>query len=163
MFIAHLPAGYLLTTRLQTKLQTRGLLWLGLLASVTPDFDLAYFYFLDQRQTLHHAYWTHIPAFWFFILAVALLLGFFIRKAWYRPAVIIFFANIFLHFVLDTFVAGIKWVYPVSLISLRVFQVPAMQDLWILNFILHWTFALELLILIWASIEISNKLIRRRL
>tara|TARA_R110000868_G_scaffold10226_12_gene50135 strand:+ start:655 stop:852 length:198 start_codon:yes stop_codon:yes gene_type:complete len=65
MFIAHLPAGYLLTSAIQTRArnQSLSLLATGLVASVLPDADLLWFYLFDNRQHVHHAYITHTPAF----------------------------------------------------------------------------------------------------
>ncbi len=77
MFIAHLPAGYVLTRHLLDRAPagdalSRRILAFGLLASVLPDFDLLYFYLIDNRQTLHHLYWPHLPAFWLVPAALSL-------------------------------------------------------------------------------------------
>ena len=69
MFIAHLPAGYLLTRFVVVKrgmahipsFQYRTFMALGLIGSLLPDVDMLYFYLIDNRQHLHHGYWTHIP------------------------------------------------------------------------------------------------------
>lgn len=77
MFIAHLPAGYLLSRPFARRnpSQARAIFGIGLLCSVLPDFDLAYFYLIDQRRTPHHDYWVHTPVFWLVLAAaIALLL-----------------------------------------------------------------------------------------
>ena len=59
---------------------------------------------------------------------------------------LVFFAAIFTHLVLDSIGGGIMWLAPLDgrLLSLTV--VPATQDHWILSFLVHWTFLLELAI-----------------
>ena len=54
MFIAHLPAGYLLTSAMQARMgdRSRGVLAVGLAASVLPDIDLLWFYPAEGRRTV---------------------------------------------------------------------------------------------------------------
>ncbi len=158
MLIAHLPAGYLLTRRLAPRLaaapaDARRLMAVGLVASVFPDIDLVYFYVIDGRQTMHHDYWTHIPAFWpAAILAAAGLLWLARMNIPWR-AFLVFLAGIFLHLILDTPAGGILWGWPVSLHSFLLVEVPARFDWWVWSFILHWTFLAELAIVAWAARE----------
>jgi len=150
MFIAHLPAGYILTKYLQKKFRIARFLWLGLFASIVPDLDLFYFYLIDHRQNLHHSYWIHTPVYWLLIALAAFFLMFvFRRTAWYGAAVI-FFSNIFLHLFLDTLVGKISWLYPWSDTSFSLFEVPALYDFWVYNFIFHWTFLFEIFVVAWA-------------
>ena len=51
-----------------------------------------------------------------------------------------------LHLVLDTTAGGIRWLWPASEAELVMSHVTARHDPWWLNFVLHWTFALELAI-----------------
>jgi len=157
MFIAHLPAGYLLTTSLQRRFKTGKLLWLGLLASVLPDLDLLYFFLIDGRRTLHHDYWIHRPFFWLILLGAAWLASFLVKKDWFKPALIIFFANIFLHLVLDTFVAGISWLYPLTTQSFNLVEVPARYGFWVWNFVFHWSFAVEMFLVGWAAARLYRR------
>ncbi len=150
MFIAHLPAGFLLTRWLQNKFQTPRFLWVGLLASVLPDIDTLYFYLIDHRQTPHHEYWTHLPVFWLSIWVVIMIGNLFLRKRIVSLISLLFFSNIFLHLVLDTFVGGISWVYPWSTYSFSLVTVPATHAFWVLSFIAHWSFLVELAIIVWA-------------
>ncbi len=150
MFIAHIPAGYLLTRWLRRRLNTTSYLWLGIFASVFPDLDLLYFYFFDNRQTLHHHYWTHLPIFWLSLWLVFTIgaLAFKCRK--FLAFSTIFFANIILHLVLDTFVGGINWLYPFLDKDVFLFVVPATRDFWVWSFVFHWTFLVEIVIVLWA-------------
>ena len=152
MFIAHLPAGYLLTRMLQRKMHTTKYLLVGLIASVFPDLDLLYFYFIDHRQTLHHEYWTHLPFVWLSLWLVLILITLvWKKKEWFMLTMIIF-SNIILHLILDTFVGGIAWLYPLSHTPLFLVTIPARYSFWVENFIFSWTFLVEILITIAAVI-----------
>lgn len=149
MFIAHLPAGYLLTNRLVRMHPTRGstLLAVGLVCSVLPDFDLLYFYLVDHRRHVHHDYLTHTPFFW---LMTAGLLVFCLVLAGKRQWLVLVWAgllNALLHLLLDSFAADIRWLFPFSDLRVNLVHVPALHQPWILNFILHWTFLCELAII----------------
>lgn len=151
MFIGHLPAGYIATrlvlrARPLSDTTTRRLLALGLVASVLPDLDLVYFYLIDNRQTLHHHYWPHLPAFWAAIAAPTLALAAVSRRPAALLAWLVFHANVFLHLVLDTVVGHVLWLYPFSADSVVLFDVPARYGWWVWNFVLHWTFLFELLV-----------------
>lgn len=158
MFIGHLPAGYLLTKKIQSALKTNHFLWVGLLASILPDVDLVYFYFVDHAQSLHHGYWTHIPFYWLMMFCVALLATSFLKEKNYRNLVLIFFANIFMHLFLDTIVGKVQWFYPFSNVDVYFFEVPAAHGWWVLNFIFHWTFLFEIGLVSWAMINSCRRL-----
>lgn len=149
MFIAHLSAGYLLTTYLQLKTGrcSHTVLWTGLIASIFPDFDLLYFYLIDSRQTLHHHYITHLPMAWLALAIIAWAALRFTRKAHYLIFVGIIFANTLLHMMLDSIAAEISWLYPFASGNVNLVKVPAHYGWWVWNFVLHWTFGLELLII----------------
>lgn len=156
MFIAHLPAGYLATRlllrgRALPSATRRRLMALGLAASVLPDLDLLWFFTLGGRREVHHAYLTHKPFAWLAALAAtALVLGMLraSRMAWLALAVL--GANVMLHLVLDTTAGGIRWRWPWSEAEFALSQPVARYDPWYLNFFLHWTFALEIALLIAA-------------
>jgi inner membrane protein len=156
MFIGHLPAGYMLTRSMWSKLDRPGLptpnwmpfLFAGLVASVFPDIDLVYFYLIDNRQHLHHSYWTHLPFYWLVIGVLVLSFISVSRKKWLLPYLAVVEANLFLHCFLDTIVGKIRWLYPISKEDIVLFNIPMIHDWWILNFILHWSFLLEPLIVI---------------
>jgi inner membrane protein len=156
--MGHLPAGYLWTRALARRtarwadLSERDyarLLAVGLASSVLPDLDLLYFYLVDGRRHLHHGYWTHIPLFWTLIFAAPLaLLWAFRRRLWLLTAAI--YTNLLLHMALDTVVGKIRWLYPFSREDFYVFEVPARYGWAYANFILHWTFLLEIGVVAWA-------------
>lgn len=160
MFVAHLPAGYLMARRLAPRLardsgRQRMLMAICLVASVLPDVDLLYFYLVDARRTMHHDYWTHIPAFWLLATGVALAL-FRIARApvpWAAAAALL--AGVLLHLALDTIAGGIAWSYPYETSSIVLVEVPARFGWWPWNFLLHWTILLEVAILAWAGAELG--------
>jgi hypothetical protein len=112
VFIAHLPAGYLATTALLHGRQLapaarRRLLRLGLAASVLPDLDLLYFYLVDGRRHVHHAYLPHLPLAWVAALgATAAVLWRRRATSAARAALVVLGANVLLHLVLDTVAAA---------------------------------------------------------
>jgi hypothetical protein len=141
MLTAHLPSGYILAQ--MPRRPFPGLLPAALIGAVFPDLDMIWFYLVDDQAFHHHRYWVHVPAFWAGVAVIVLpLIGFFARH-WLKAA-LVFFAAIFLHLVLDSIGGGVMWRAPLDdkLLSLTV--VPATQNHWILSFLLHWTFLLEL-------------------
>ena len=60
---------------------------------------------------------------------------------------VILLLNTELHMVLDSVAGGIFWLYPFNQEYFRIFKVTARFDWWVLNYIFHWTFLLELLII----------------
>ncbi len=155
MFIAHLPAGYLWTRFIVAKRgmadipspRYRKLMALGLIGSLLPDVDMLYFYLIDNRQHLHHGYWTHIPLSWLILFGAALLIGRLLRKPLVAPAAIVLFSNVIIHLVLDTVAGKIPWFAPFSSRTFVLFEVPARYGWWVWNFVFHWTFLPEITIL----------------
>lgn len=151
MFIGHLPAGYVLTRALWPALHRLGLatpkwrpfLLAGLVTSILPDIDLLYFYLIDNRQHLHHSYWTHLPFYWIVISALMLLFIAVTKQKKFIPYVIVVGANLFLHLCLDTIVGKVRWLYPISREDFYLFDVPRIHSWYVWDFILHWTFVLE--------------------
>lgn len=143
MLTAHLPAGYVLARGLRAP--GRRATGAALLGSVLPDFDLIFFYLVDDRAFHHHRYWVHIPAFWAAIALVTLPLAW--RTAWRQPA-LFFFAAILLHLILDSLAGNIMWLAPFDTGLYALITVPVTRSHWILSFMLHWTFLAELAI--WA-------------
>lgn len=167
MFIAHLPAGYL-ATRLILHRQPvpeplcRRLLALGMMASVLPDLDLLWFFFASDRRQVHHAYLPHLPLAWIALFAAAALVLWVrraSRMAWLT--MLIFSANILLHQVLDTTAGGIRWLWPFSDAEFAMSHVQARYEPWYLNFVLHWTFLLEVALLAAAMGYAWRRRIRR--
>jgi inner membrane protein len=107
---------------------------------VTALYDLVYFV---DRSRPHHDYWSHTPSYWVVISIVALVA---LRRAspFVRSATIVLLANVLGHFILDTWVGGIRWLFPFSEAYVRIVEVPARFEHWIWNFVLHWTFLPDL-------------------
>ena len=158
MFIAHLPAGYILTTKVQNHLGTRKYLLWGIVGSVLPDIDLLWFYFIDNQQTLHHDYWLHVPIFWICVAVLCAAILFVSRKyhEYFFPA-LLFFAGITLHLLLDTVAGGVMWLYPFVSESYVLITVPSSHGWWVWNFVFHWSFLLELAIITWAALLFAKR------
>ena len=153
MLIAHLPAGYLLTKYIQKATGKRKYIWLGLIASILPDIDLFYFYLIDSKQTNHHDYFTHFPMFWGLMLFYSV--GFvylFLHKKKAYFFLCIFYSNIFLHMLLDSYAGYIKWFYPVFYVKTNLIEISANYDWWVWSFVLHWSFIAEVCIVTAATL-----------
>jgi inner membrane protein len=155
MFIAHAPSGYLLSVATLKRLQvapasTKAIFIAAVAGAVVPDFDLLYFFLIDQQQTHHHKYFPHLPWVWFSLLGVSIVA----RRVWsYSPIPVlslVFCLGGILHVILDTLVGDIWWLAPLVDRPYALFTVPARFDPWWLNFILHWSFLAELAICAWA-------------
>jgi hypothetical protein len=83
MIIGHLPAGYILTKKLQTLYGYNKYIWVGLLASILPDFDVINFY-LDKYEIPHHDYWPHQPFYWFVTGLLVLTVIYMLKKDKYK-------------------------------------------------------------------------------
>lgn len=150
MLIAHLPAGYILGTFARNRWPGRsGIMAASMLGSVVPDLDMVYFHFVDGGRTHHHAYITHWPLFWAGVGLVALSVAKW-RDPRYLAPVGAFFAAAMIHMILDSVASPIMWLMPFDRRALELVTVPAMYRNWVMSFMLHWTFALELLICAWA-------------
>lgn len=153
MFIAHLPAGYLLARGLQraTGQRNAGFLATGCVASVLPDTDLAWFYLVDNRQTPHHDYLFHAPLFWVALCAIGWALGRLLGMARAGAYAGCALAGLLLHMALDSFAADIRWLWPFTDARFELTRVPNQgYDWWVWNFVLHWTFAAELALCVCA-------------
>lgn len=148
MIIGHLPSGYILgkAVRISSPL-AMGVLILG---AVFPDFDLLWFCFVDNRAIHHHRYWVHAPGFWALVtLALLPLLWWAGQKA--RKLWALFVMGTLLHCLLDTLTGGIMWGWPFNTELIHLITVQPTQSHWILSFVFHWTFLLEILLWIVAG------------
>lgn len=157
MLIAHLPVSWLATRKM---LQLPGisfdihfqrtLMIAGVVAGVLADLDLLYFFLVDHQQHLHHDYWTHLPLFWtmLFIAAIAACAVTHSRRLFNLSLIV--YANLMLHMLLDTVTGKIKWGWPFVDHAFYLFEVPARFTPWIVNFVLHWTFGMELALVVLA-------------
>lgn len=155
MFIAHLPAGYITAKLLFKQFANAGVsaklfVLAGVLGGIAPDLDMFYFYLIDNRQNHHHTYWPHYPILWLVILAIS--------STWFKLAAnksgaalaLIFSISGLIHMLLDSIVGDIWWFAPIIDKPYTMFTVKAFYKPWWLNFILHWSFVLEILLLGWA-------------
>ncbi|MGC4406095.1 metal-dependent hydrolase [Methyloversatilis sp. MC4-4] len=162
MFIAHAPSGYLLATQFVDRARTlpvraRVAMAAGVIGALAPDFDMLWFYLVDARQTHHHKYISHWPVLWLSLLLLALLWRH-TRPLSAGAAVLgIFSAGGLLHMVLDSVVGDIWWFAPFIDRPFALFTVPALHTPWWLNFLLHWSFALELAICVGAVITFRRR------
>ncbi len=145
MLTAHLPSGYVMARLSPQRIPY--LLPAALLGAMLPDIDMIWFLFVDHGAVHHHRYWVHIPAFW---LLVAIFVLPVMTKLHRLPTGLVFFAAIALHLVLDTIAGGIMWGAPFSDHLFALTTVPSSHGNWIVSFMLHWTFALELAVWIAA-------------
>lgn len=153
MLIGHLPAGYLIGRALaKASRPNRAALLAAVMAgSVFPDIDLAYFFLFDHQRTHHHLYWTHIPAFWLAVCAGVLLAWAANRQL--RPPVALWFflLGVLSHLLLDSIIGDIYWLVPFGYQPFSLFTVHPRYSPWYLNFILHWVFGIELLLVACAG------------
>ncbi len=157
MLIAHLPAGYILGTAARRRASSSTVMAAALIGSVAPDFDVIYFYASGGRVH-HHAYVTHWPLFWLVAAILILPLLRWLRPDW-RVTGFVFFAAAMLHMVMDTIAAPLLWLAPFSFHEFELVRVPATHASWIVSFLLHWTFLLEISICLSA---LALFLMRRR-
>src|SRR4051812_16530499 len=152
MIIGHLPAGYVVSVFAHMRwardaVARRLFITAGMAGAIAPDVDLLYFYLIDGRQHHHHTYFTHFPIVWAALLLVCVQ---WLNAARFKqlPALaLIFCINGFVHLMLDTIVGDIWWFAPFVDKPYSLFTVPAAYTPWLLSFILHWSFLLELAVL----------------
>lgn len=155
MILAHAPSGYILATLLMKKLSsapvtTKAVLAAGVLGGLAPDFDMLYFHLVDNRMTHHHKYLSHWPIIWLTLAAAATVWSGLAKNSRAAALSWVFCLGGVLHLLLDSFVGDVWWLAPFVDQPYALFTVPARFKPWWLNFILHWSFAVELLICFWA-------------
>ena len=149
MLIAHIPSGYIIAKIF--KQEKKSVVVSSLIFSVWPDLGLIYFYLFDSSVS-HRHFFPHLP--------IVMVSAFFITLPLYRTKVfekiriyyVLFFVNWLVHLILDTFTERIFWLYPLSNHGFQLIEVPAVFSHWIISFVLHWSFAVELAIAAFALI-----------
>lgn len=169
MLIAHAPAGYILSKLVSRKFFKDSKLYIlaGVFGSIACDLDIIYWEVFDNRSVNHHEYWTHIPHELLPLIPLSIIFFFVNRRLSITSA--FFTVGVYLHLVLDTFLAGIKWHYPhsneyTSLVDPK--KIPELitynetfytinilgftydLDGWVYNLAMHWTFQIEIAIAI---------------
>jgi inner membrane protein len=152
MFLVHLPAGYLASRALVRGGQQTQIEWMlaaGMVGGVFPDLDLLYLALLDDTPQHHHTYWTHLPVAW---LGCAALAWAATRKrsASLRLSVAAFLLAWLSHLLLDTVTGDVWWLYPLIDQPYSLVNIEARYHPWWVNFLLHWSMALELAIVVLA-------------
>jgi hypothetical protein len=155
VLVGHLPAGYLVSKLLARRIQARDLerqhfIAAGMLGAIAPDLDMFYFYFIDQRQHHHHLYFPHLPVVWLVLVGVSAAWLYSRRKAMASLA-LIFSLNGLVHMFLDSTAGDIWWFGPWVDKPFALVTVRARYQPWWLNFVLHWTFLLEVFVLLLAA------------
>lgn len=164
MLIAHAPAVYVVL-RLFNKYKKQNISYLkyGFIFSLWPDLDLLYFYLFDNRNTLHHFYFPHIPLFLLLSCCfIPVLKRFNITKR-NLHLYYLFLINWFIHLILDTVSGGVSWLYPFSNKLLVLIKIPANYSHWIISFVLHWSFLIEMSIVMCGIILFFRKLRENRI
>jgi inner membrane protein len=152
MFIAHLPAGYIAARAYCRHLGITPLstiIMAGLVGGMVPDIDLVYGSLVDGGRVHHHRYWTHLPLVWLGISALAWSLRAKTR-AW-RHVIAVFLLAAWGHLLLDSVAGDIWWLWPWLDIPFSLVTIPSLHSHWWLNYLLHWTFALEVTIVAVAA------------
>ena len=166
MFIAHLPAGYLLSRGLLSRFsegrlnphQQRTLMFAGLIASVLPDVDWLYYYLFSHQNRAHHTYWTHVPLFWLTFGLLAYLLNRLANHPLWNRIVFFIVSNALLHLLLDTVAGKIRWLYPWSSQWFQIIAIPHSRSGGVMNYLTQWMMLLELSITgcaFWVAIQSS--------
>jgi len=146
MIIAHLPAGYTLWRATKRRLATLPLM----VGAILPDFDLIAVYGFGIHVH-HHEFFTHKPALWI-TLALA---GALLRWRW----MIAVGLGAVLHVTLDSLSGRIDWAWPFAHYPVTLIDIPARFDHWLLSFLLHPTFLIELTI---CAVAITLHLLKRK-
>lgn len=150
MFIAHLPAGYLVASRARDRWT-----WAAILVgSIAPDVDMLWFYLVDEGRVHHHAYATHWPITW----ALFAFIGVALRKSIAGRAFVGLGVGGLLHMMLDTFVGDVRWLAPISERAFHLVEVHAVSGQhWVLNFVLHWSFTVEVAVVLSAALLFAKR------
>lgn len=143
MFIGHLPSAYLIFRATAPNL-SRLAFTAAMIGAVAPDVDILWFYLVDDRGHHHHSYLTHRPIIW----AGFLLAGMAIRIGAARTGTFLTFlgAGGLVHMALDSITGEVAWLWPLSDATHPLVVVQATHSHWILSFLNHWTFKVEILI-----------------
>ena len=163
MLIAHAPTGMLMTAML-IKLKPQAVSWqrwylMGAVMGLLPDLDMLWFYFVDHRQYHHHEYVPHWPIVWLSISVLALV-WYWIEQSKAAVCAVLLGLTGISHMVLDSVVGDIGWLKPWHDGLYAMFAVSNRYSPWQLNFIIHWSFAMELLLLtlsVWQWQRISKR------
>lgn len=162
MLLGHIPAGYIvgkLNARWlkRSRIESHRIILAGMFGALTPDMDMVYFHLVDNRQHHHHTYWSHYPTVWLTLLLVSFTY-FRIAPKQFASIIACTYATAgVVHLLLDSIVGDIWWFAPFRDKSYALFTVPALFQPWWLNFILHWTFVFEIIVVVWSIMLWKSK------
>ena len=142
MFIGHIPGAYLAARPLRNRFG-QAFLISALLGGVLPDLDLFLFYFVDDRAFHHHQYLPHRPVVWAFLLLLGLGARATVNTRIGAILIGLGFGGL-VHMGLDSIAGSIAWGWPFSSSAHAFVIVPATHENWILSFLNHWTFKVEI-------------------
>ncbi len=147
MFIGHLPGAYLVFRAAAPNIGKLAFA-AAMIGAVAPDVNILWFYFVDDRGHHHHSYLTHRPIIW----AGFLLLGLMIRAHALKISTFLTFfgAGGLVHMALDSITGQVAWLWPFSDATHPLVVVQATHSHWILSFLNHWTFKVEIAITVVA-------------
>lgn len=149
MIIGHLPAAYLAFKSFAPRKLARSVFIAGLIGGVAPDLDMLWFHFVDGKQHHHHDYLTHRPILW-----IGLLLLFLLLRTTHRHQTsamgVAFALGALLHLSLDSIAGKIAWAWPISDHAVPLVVVQPTHSHWLLSFMTHWTFQLEVVLTLLA-------------
>ena len=147
MIIGHLPAGYLVA-KLCQSFGVKLAIVPFVIGAVIPDIDMLYFFLIDNQSTHHHHYITHRPLVWIGAFLIALAL----RRTKFGKLLLPFSLGAVLHVMLDTTLGSILWLWPFSDYARALVVVPATHSHWLYSFMAHWTFWVEILLVLLALV-----------
>ncbi len=159
MLTAHLPSGYLVGRLAEKSCSGNHILIAALIGAVLPDVDMLYFHFVDFGRTHHHMYVSHWPLAWLVFALPVICVLHFMHAIAQRNIAIVLFGAVMLHLCLDSIAAPIFWLMPIMKGQLELVSVPARYSHWIISYLLHWTFALELAI--WLAAILAFMRVRK--
>ena len=137
---------------------SRAWLFFGMLAAILPDFDLIYFVFQGNNEFGHRYYFSHKPFIYLALLVVLYIVYLFNKKAWFKTALIVFFVNVFLHFILDSYFVGISWLWPYNNKLFGLVELNYQLGGRGMAYFHHWYFGVEVLLwLLAGALVLKNK------
>ncbi len=143
MIIGHIPANYLAAVFTSRFTPSKAVFTGILIAAVIPDLDILWFYLVDNRGHHHHSYLTHRPALWALTLGVGYLAK--------RPFLIGLGIGGLVHVALDTTLGEIAWAWPLSDHAAPFIVVQPTHSHFLLSFMAHWTFLIEIMLWVIAA------------
>lgn len=151
MFIGHLPSAYLVYRLAAPRSLSKATFRAGMVGAVFPDIDMLWFYFVDDRGHHHHWYLTHRPAVWLGLLLLCGLLTYLSRTR-HVAIGISFCIGALIHIVFDSIAGQVYWLWPLSDATVTLVVVPPTHSHYILSFLAHWIFKVEIAVTILAAI-----------